>query len=145
MVITFELSSVWWNLPPYCTLTYNSKNLWQGAISQKSCLSFTVNDDEPIGIIGVELSQKTLDDTVVDAEGKILKDKLLKIEKISIDEVELGYLIFLLGKFVPQYPAHLMDQNLPAELSQIDTFGFNGVWTLTFTKPFHIWYLENLP
>ena len=80
------------------------------------------------------------DDTdVVQSEDKteILKDLLLNIKTVEIDEIDLGNLVFTNSEFVGD------DSSRPV-LDKCVDLGWNGTWTLPFESPFYIWLLENI-
>lgn len=139
------LDSTWWDKAPHSRIYLNNDMLFDDKVEQAKLLEFKFqNLDCTRCQLRVELVGKTVDQTLVDGDNRILKDQLLKIEKIEIDEIDLGLLIFTKGLYYPDYPIHLHNQNLPSAMSA-DTFGFNGYWVLEFDLPFTFWYLENLP
>ena len=82
-------------------------------------------------------------------KGDLLKDQLLHIKSIEIDEIDLGSLLFE-GVYRPNYPEPWATQqresghNIPETLKNSTDLGHNGTWTFTFTSPFYMWLLENL-
>ncbi len=87
--------------------------------------------------------------TLVNEKGDILKDQLLHIKSIEIDEIEIGALVYE-GIYQPEYPEPWATQQkeagneLPSSLKNVTQMGHNGTWTLTFSSPFYMWLLENL-
>lgn len=79
---------------------------------------------------------KTQKGTQVDDQGNIVKDTLIKVEKIVLDDINMTNQIFTLT-YEPN------DKNIP-KLSETDTIGVNGSWTINFASPFYLWLLENL-
>ena len=145
MKIAITLDSTWWDKAPEVSVNYNYEKIWSGKIKSTEKIEFDVDEHcQGTGKISIFLENKTIDQTVVDFNNTILKDQLLHIKNIEIDNIELNFLIFS-GIFYPQYPDHMKDQNLPTHFDKCDAIGFNGEWTLVFTLPFHIWFLENLP
>ena len=74
--------------------------------------------------------------------GEIVKDMLLNIDNITIDDISLGHLIwdaeYLLDR--PQiYQGKEIDH-----LDRCVNLGWNGTYVLKFTSPFYIWLLEKL-
>jgi len=86
--------------------------------------------------------------TVVE-DGKIVKDQLLFIKEIIIDEIDIGGLIYE-GKYYPEYQEPWASEQraegkeLPEYIKNVTTMGHNGRWELEFTSPFYMWLLENL-
>ena len=140
------LKSTWWDRPPHVRIHTNNDILFDDKVEQDKTLEFKfINFDSTTCQLCIELVGKTDDQTVVDLDNNIVKDQLIQVEKIEIDDIDLGILIFTKGIYYPEYPLHLQNQDLPLAMPSIDTFGFNGKWVLEFDLPFAIWYLENLP
>ena len=82
-------------------------------------------------------------------KGDILKDQLLHIKSINIDEIDIGSLVFD-GVYTPIYPEPWATQQrqqgmeLPETFKNTTQMGHNGTWTFKFTSPFYMWLLENL-
>lgn len=145
MKIAITLDSTWWDRAPDVSVHYNLDKVWSGKITSLEKIEFDVDESsQGTGKISICLANKTVDQTVVDSDNNILKDQLLHIKNIEIDNIELNFLI-LSGIFYPQYPDHMKGQDLPTHMDKCNTIGFNGEWVLAFTLPFHIWFLENLP
>jgi hypothetical protein len=150
MKIVVKLIPTWWRHPPKAKVFFDNSCLWQGEVINTQVLTFDVDiQDQVSSNISVELFDKKIDETQVNGD-EIIKDQLLRIDQILIDQIDLGYLLFK-GIYRPIYPKHMIDEAtdknllLPTTLEKIDTLGFNGTWTISFDHPFHIWYLENLP
>ena len=96
----------------------------------------------------IDRSGKNKRETIVE-DGKIVKDQLLHIKSIEIDEIDIGSLVYE-GIYKPKYPEPWASQqaeagNKPPETikNSID-LGHNGTWTFSFGTPFYMWLLENL-
>jgi len=89
------------------------------------------------------------DSQTITQDGKIIKDQLLFIKSIEIDEIDLGGLIYE-GLYYPEYPEPWASQQkelgntLTPSIKNVTSMGFNGRWELKFTSPFYMWLLENL-
>ena len=87
--------------------------------------------------------------TIINDKGDILKDQLLHIKSIEIDEIDIGALVFE-GLYKPTYPEPWATQQkkagneLPESFKNVKQMGHNGTWTFTFASPFYMWLLENL-
>lgn len=98
----------------------------------------------------IEFKNKFPEDTVKDAQGKIVDDLLLNIDSIQIDEIDLGHLIWTASDYRPDYPeiykttSLAEGNNLPDSVKNCVNLGWNGKWILPFTSPFYIWLLENI-
>jgi hypothetical protein len=80
---------------------------------------------------------------------QIIKDQLLFIKSIEIDEIDLGGLVYE-GVYYPQYSEPWASEQkqagkeLPVSFKNVTSMGHNGRWELGFTSPFYMWLLENL-
>jgi len=96
----------------------------------------------------IERSGKNVKQTVVE-DGHIIKDQLLHIKSIEIDEIDIGALVYE-GVYTPKYPEPWASQQRSAGVDLLESFknvtaiGHNGRWELSFESPFYMWLLENL-
>ena len=78
-----------------------------------------------------------------------MKDQLLNIQNIEIDEIDIGGLVFE-GMYTPEYPEPWASQQrsagteLPEKFKNVTQMGHNGTWSFKFESPFYMWLLENL-
>ena len=97
----------------------------------------------------IAIASETKGETIVNDKGDIIKDQLLGIKGIEIDEIDIGSLIYS-GVYKPEYPEPWATQQrelgteLEESLSNVTRMGHNGTWTLKFASPFYMWLLENL-
>ena len=135
--IEINLSSTWWNNPPRCKVWLNHEVLLQSSeIREPTKMAWKGNLAEGEHEIKIALIGKNgITDTISNDAGEIIKDQLLNIESILIDDIELGHLLNSSGKFVAT------NGDL---LSNITNLGVNGTWSLKFQVPVYIWLLENL-
>ena len=93
-------------------------------------------------------SNKDAKQTVVE-NGEIVKDQLLNIKSIEIDEIDISGLVYE-GFYTPEYPEPWATQQrelgkeLPESFKNVTKMGHNGTWSLQFESPFYMWLLENL-
>lgn len=86
----------------------------------------------------IRLENKEDNDTVEnDEKTAIVKDLLLNINSIEIDDISLEQLIWDCSEFVADDPARPV-------LKKCVNLGWNGTYTLEFTSPFYLWLLENI-
>jgi len=89
-------------------------------------------------LLEILLTNKTDADTVENADKTaIVKDMLLNIHSVEIDEIDLGQVIRTHSEFVGA------DQSRP-RLKNCVNLGWNGTWQLPFASPFYLWLLENM-
>lgn len=150
MKIQLSLKPIWWSDRPKVKILLDDDELFNGEIEKDLNLEFVVDEtNKEKSNLDICLYDKSLDQTVVEGS-TIVKDQLLEIQSVVINDINLDYLIFS-AIYTPEYPKHMLEESLvqkkelPTTLTKIDTLGFNGTWRLEFTHPFHLWYLENLP
>jgi hypothetical protein len=83
------------------------------------------------------------DSDVVQENGSIIKDMLLNIDSIEVDDIDLGTLRYELSNYKLKVPQEYNGETI-TELKNCVNLGWNGAYTLPFTVPFHYWLLENL-
>ena len=100
--------------------------------------------------IRIQLKNKTDEDTVRDINGDIIKDMILNVESIEVDEINLRQMLWTHSNYRPNYPlSFVSEQNklgikLEDSVKNCVNLGWNGDWTISFTSPFYIWLLENI-
>lgn len=151
MNITIHLQGIWWDEAPKTKISFDGIDIWQGTIEYDTRQCFDISTDgKNESVLSVELYDKKVNQTVCEG-GAIVRDQLLTIERIIIDDIDLGLVLFNNSQYWPRYPEHMIaeyaarNETLPHWLKNITTLGWNGVWQLKFEHPFEIWYLENLP
>ena len=148
-----ELFATYWNVKPKCEIMINNEIKWSDEISgtedDPTVIEFTHNCEENQKYdLVLNRQGKTTRQTIVEGD-KIVKDQLLHIKNITIDEIDIGGLKYE-GVYKPEYPepwATTQRNNgveLPETLKSSVILGHNGTWTLTFESPFYMWLLENL-
>ena len=134
------LSGTYWDRKPQYTVLIDDVKVAEGsADSEVFYIEFSHDlEDEKPHSVNIRLENKTNQD-VVQSEDKsaILKDMLLNIESISIDDVDLGQLKWDKSKFTAD------DASRP-ELTGCVNLGWNGTYSLEFSCPFYLWLLENM-
>jgi hypothetical protein len=111
---------------------------------------FDAEVNEGAHSLDITFINKTISDTTVDSDGNIVKDFLLNIESIEIDDIDIGNLKWTASVYTPLYPEsykqHVLSsgQEIETELKNCVNLGWNGTWSLPFTSPFYIWLLENI-
>ena len=149
-----ELYATMWDKPPHAEILVGGKTYFDGDITstedKPTLIEFEVEveEDKKCDLI-INRSNKTVPQTVVNDKGDLLKDQLLHIKRIEIDEIDLGSLVFT-GVYTPKYPEPWATQQaesgkeLREAFTNVTQMGHNGEWKFTFTTPFYMWLLENL-
>ena len=125
------------NVPAYSILLDGVKHASGKVASTTEIIEFTAElEDDREHLLEIRLENKTIIDTVIDND-KIVKDTLLNIDSIAIDDIELGELKWSMSEFVADDPRH-------PTLQRCVNLGWNGSYRLKFTSPFYLWMLENM-
>jgi hypothetical protein len=148
-----ELYSTYWDKTPRAEILINSHSHFNQTITgtekEPTVIEFEheLTEGEQYSLI-IKRSGKDNRQTVVE-NGQIIKDQLLHIKSIEIDEIEIGALVYS-GLYTPQYPEPWASEQakagnvLPESFKNVTAMGHNGRWELGFTSPFYMWLLENL-
>lgn len=148
-----ELWSTYWDKVPVANISINNHSHYNqeitGTEKEPTIIEFThdLNEGEKYSLI-IDRSGKDRRQTVIE-NGQIMKDQLLHIKSIEIDEIDIGALVYE-GVYTPAYPEPWATQQkqagkeLPESFKNVTTMGHNGRWELSFVSPFYMWLLENL-
>lgn len=140
--ISIGISSTYWGKKPQYAISIDDIELLNTKYAEKSDVivyhNFTVDlETNKPHTLSISLLNKTDRDTIEnDDKTAILKDMLLNIESIEIEDIELGMLKWSHSKFVP------IDSHRPT-LTKCTNLGWNGHFQIEFSCPFYIWLLEN--
>ena len=149
-----ELYATMWDKPPHAEILINDHVYFKGDITgtehKPDVIEFEHEAEEGNkSILIIKRSGKTTNQTVINEKGDILKDQLLHIKGIEIDEIDIGALVYE-GIYTPQYPEPWATQQREAGNELRESFknvvkmGHNGKWSFRFGSPFYMWLLENL-
>jgi len=136
------LGGTYWKKVPVYSILINDKVIQSakvaGASDEVEIIEFDADIEEGPARLQIRLENKDWTDTIQNEDKtEILKDMLLNIVSVEIDEIDLGNLIFTKSEFVGD------DSSRPV-LDCCVNLGWNGTWTLPFDSPFYIWLLENI-
>lgn len=140
LLFKIGLSGTYWDKQPAYSVLLNGTEYQAGFVTTDTTyveFSAEVEEDTEC-ILQIRLNNKT-DDDVIQNEDKtaILKDLLLNIESIEIDEIDLDQLKWSASEFIADDPERPI-------LKQCTNLGWNGAYTLKFTSPFYLWLLESM-
>jgi len=148
-----ELYSTRWDKAPRAEILINDHSHYNqmitGTEKEPTVIEFEheLKEGEKYRLI-INRSGKDIRQTVVE-NGQIVKDQLLHIKSIEIDEIDIGALVYN-GLYTPKYPEPWASEQakagnkLPESFKNVTAMGHNGRWELEFTSPFYMWLLENL-
>jgi len=149
-----ELYATMWDKPPVAEIKINSKSYFKSEITGTEQSPTVIEFEEELtegseyNLI-IDRSGKAKNQTVINEKGDRLKDQLLHIKSIEIDEIDIGGLVYE-GVYTPRYPEPWATQqresgnDLKDSFKNVTEMGFNGEWKFTFASPFYMWLLENL-
>jgi hypothetical protein len=137
-----ELAGTYWHKQPQYTILVNDTEIKRDTIVTASEESFRVEFDMEVDAgpcaLKIRLENKDWTDTIQNEDKTaIVKDMLLNIRGVEIDEIDLGNLIYTKTRFVGDDPERPV-------LDRCQDLGWNGAWILEFESPFYIWLLENI-
>ena len=149
-----ELYAIMWDRPPHAEIMINDKSCFKGNIigteEKPDVIEFEheLEEGKEYNII-INRSGKIVNQTVINDKGDVLKDQLLHIKSIEIDEIDIGALVYE-GVYTPEYPEPWASQQrkagkeLQESFKNVTAMGHNGKWSFKFVSPFYMWLLENL-
>ena len=148
-----ELFATYHDVPPYAEVLINDtsyfKDFIKGTKEKPTIIQFQHDATEGLRYaLKIQRSGKKVSQTVVE-DGKIVKDQILHINAIEIDDISIGNLIFE-GVYTPEYSRKWYEENLikgttlPHSYKNSKDLGYNGLWNFEFSSPFYMWLLDNL-
>jgi hypothetical protein len=152
--IKLELWATMWDKPPHAEILINDKSIVKKEITSTESNADLIEFEHEFlegdkHCLIIRYSGKDKNQTVVNEKGDILKDQLLHIKSIEIDDIMLGAIVYE-GEYTPEYPEPWATQqresgnDLEESYKNVTQMGHNGEWKLKFESPFYMWLLENL-
>jgi hypothetical protein len=148
-----QLYAQYWDKPPIAEILIGGESLFKqeitGTEQNPNLIEFyhDLTEGKEYNFV-IHRTNKDNSQTIVE-NNKIIKDQLLFIKSIEIDEIDLGGLVYE-GLYYPEYPEPWAGEQkqagkeLPISFKNVTSIGHNGRWELTFTSPFYMWLLDNL-
>lgn len=137
------LSGTYWDKKPQYSVWIDDHVVIQSELQNPSQqVKFERTLDEGEHSLKIRLENKDQRTDTLLENGNIIKDMLLNIDDISIDDISIGNLLWSAEYHldVPQ----LYQGNTITQLDNCVNLGFNGTYVLKFSSPFYIWLLEKL-
>jgi hypothetical protein len=137
------LSGTYWGKTPQYSILLNKIKLHSAEINEPNGKVFYVEFqaeciEEFDNVLEIRLENKDDSDTVENLDKTaILKDMLLNIHSIEIDDIAMDHLMWTKSQFHPDDAARPVLYNCV-------NLGWNGTYTFKFTSPFYLWLLESL-
>jgi len=137
------LSGTYWGKKPQFSIWLDDHVIQQSEFQdQTQTIKFERELDEGEHSLKIRLENKDQrTDTIIEND-EIIKDMLLNIDDISIDEISLGNLLWSAEYHLDQ-PQKYQDKTI-THLDNCVNLGWNGTYILKFSSPFYIWLLEKL-
>lgn len=137
------LSGTFWERRPQFSIWLDDHMVVSSEIvsAAQQEIKFERTIDEGAHTLKIRLENKTTADTVTE-NGEIVKDMLLNIDDITIDDISLGNLLWT-AEYILDKKQSFKDQEID-HLDSCVNLGWNGTYVLKFTSPFYIWLLEQL-
>jgi hypothetical protein len=138
-----SLSGTYWDRRPQFSIWLDDHVVVQSEIPDSAVhpISFERMIDEGQHELKIRLENKTINDTVIE-NSEVVKDMLLNIDDITIDDISLGNLLWS-SEYILDKPQEY-NGNTIDHLDGCVNLGWNGTYVLKFTSPFYIWLLEKL-
>jgi hypothetical protein len=100
-----------------------------------------INDDEEVTQrLKIVMTGKTSDHTQIDHDGNIVKDAMLGIHNITLDDINIDLIFYKIAMYDHDFNG--------TDVKLTDKFfghmGCNGVVQFEFSTPGYIWLLENM-
>ena len=137
------LSGTFWDRRPQFSIWLDDHAVIQSEIisTAQQPVTFERIIDEGPHTLKIRLENKIATDTLIE-NGEVVKDMLLNIDDITIDDISLGNLLWS--------AEYILDEKQMYQGKEIDhldgcvNLGWNGTYVLKFSSPFYIWLLEKL-
>lgn len=99
-----------------------------------------VDDTDGEHVLEIELFGKRAEHTTINSAGEIIKDAMLSVTSIAIDDIDMTNIVIAKGVYT-----HDFNGTQPAiDDSFYGYLGCNGTLKVNFTTPVYLWLLENM-
>lgn len=123
---------------PHAEVLIDDTVIFDAQVSSESYIIHNGNfENEGDHKLIIKLKNKKPEHTEVDADGNIIKDSLLEIKQVIMEDIEIHNSFSLdQNKF---YYEHSGEQH-----QLYNTLGVNGQAVINFSTPFYVWLLETI-
>jgi len=137
------LSGTFWERRPQFSIWLDDHLVVSSEIvsADQQEIKFERTIDEGTHTLKIRLENKVSQDTVIE-NNEVVKDMLLNINDIIIDDISLGNLLWS-AEYILDHPQQYNGQTI-TKMDNCVNLGWNGTYVLKFTSPFYIWLLEQL-
>ena len=146
------LSGTYWDKKPHFTISVDDKEYVNAHITKESDAVEYVEfdcevEEEKSHVLRIRFDNKELTDVVKDnpdpVNFTIVKDMLLNLVSIEVDDIDLGNLPHLISVYKYDTPQDYPEVG-STEIDRCVNFGTNGTYELEFSSPFYLWLLEKI-
>jgi hypothetical protein len=109
-------------------------------VTESYHFSHDISDEDGEHELKIVLKGKTNNHTVIDDQGNIIKDALISISNIQIDEIDFTQIFYK----QTQYHHDFNGSREPVTDKFHRYMGCNGAIVFKFTSPIYLWLLENM-
>jgi hypothetical protein len=136
------LSGTFWDKRPKFSIWIDDTKIQDGEITstEHQTIEFSQDLAEADHQLKIRLENKE-DTDVVQENGSIIKDMLLNIDDISIDDIPLGHQLWK-AAYYPDEKKMFNGEEIESITGCVN-LGWNGSYVVNFASPFYIWLLEN--
>jgi hypothetical protein len=137
------LSGTYWDRKPQFSIWFDDHVIIQSEIAgpAQQIINFERTVDEGAHTLKIRLENKISTDTLIE-NSQLIKDMLLNIDDITVDDISLGSLIWS-AEYLLDRPQEYQGKTID-HLDSCVNLGWNGTYVLKFASPFYIWLLEKL-
>jgi len=108
--------------------------------TQTICVEFDDEIEDVEHTVKIVLKNKTAAHTKINESGEIVKDSMISITDVKLDDIELGQVFFEQSCYV-----HAFNKEEEPVVDQFyGNMGCNGFVEFKFSTPMYIWLLENM-
>ena len=135
---SITLGSDYQTVPPRARVTIADRKIFEGPVSGDILIIDPAELENDSNFqLRIELLDKQPEHTILDVQGNILKDSILTIKKIIIEDIEIQSNLSLdQEKFYYEHSG--------GKHQLYDSLGVNGTAVINFSTPFYIWLLETI-
>jgi hypothetical protein len=138
-----KLSGTHWNKYPEFSVWLDDQKILSDKITfDTHTIKFERDLEEGEHLLKIRLENKDQKTDTVIENGQIVKDMLLNIDDIVIDDISLGNLLWTADYQLDHSQEY--QGNTITKLDHCVNLGWNGTYILKFSSPFYIWLLEKL-
>ena len=138
-----SLTGTFWDRHPQFSVWLDDHVVIQSEIASEAeqIVNFERRVNEGSHELKIRLENKTDADIVIE-NGDVVKDMLLNIIDVTIDDISLGNLLWS-AEYILDKKCIYKGQEIE-HLDGCVNLGWNGTYVLKFSSPFYIWLLEKL-